>query len=42
MLTTKKKDPWDKRIRSAMSKYKINPANLEGKSNKKKRDQSKN
>ena len=34
-----KKDTWDKRVRSAMSKYKINPADLEG---KKKRDQIKN
>ena len=39
-----KKDPWDKRVRSAMNKYKINPADLEGKSNrkKKKQDESKN
>ena len=31
-----KKDTWDKQVRSAMSKYKINPADLEGKSNRKK------
>ena len=35
-----KKDPWDKRVRSAKSKYKINPADLEGKSNRKKETRS--
>ena len=31
-------DSWDKRVRSAMSKYKINPADLESKSNRKKNE----
>ena len=41
MPSTKKKNPWDKQVRSAMSKYKINPADLEGKSNRKKRNEIK-